>query len=1139
MGNRYYISENGNDANNGLSPEAAWRTFQNVDANTQIVKEGDQVLFERGGIYRGSLLTVSGVTYGAYGEGEKPCLYGSLRNYALPELWEADSREHIWKLHVGDMRDIGNVVFDHDYLDKWAMKRLSLELKENFDYYHDREQGILYLYLDKGNPGEVYQDIEVCSDEHILWGKHFMHDILIEDLCLKYTGAHGICFWHGSKNITVRNCEIGCIGGSMLEGFPVPVRYGNGFEVVDGCEDILVEDNYVYHCYDAGITHQSSNPAGCVQKKITFRRNRIEYCHYSIEYYVDCENGMIEDTVYEDNILRYAGYGFGSVNRIGSNTSVLSHICCYARNIPCKNFIIRNNIFDRSLRKILAIGTPNDKNGLGPVITGNTYILEKKAETEVAMVRDEANQEMTLMGDTQEALKDAVALLDEKPKEVRLEGFFQAKWICSTKKVQDVCPVFRKQVIVDKKIKSACFKITALGVYEVQINHKRVSDYVLAPGWTVYDKRIQYQAYDISDMLTNENEIEIYLGKGWYASPIPGWMDTPDKLRRTSRHTGMIAELHIVYEDESYDVISTDYNWQWSESEIRFSEIYDGETYDAEIERQWNPAVEFDGPDECLIPQEGEIVREIECLEAKRMFQTPKGELVVDFGQEVTGYVEFEINAKGGEELIIYHGEVLDKEGNFYNANYRGAKAQIQYRCKAGKQVYHPHLTFFGFRYIKLEGFPNDITPEQFKAIVVCSDIKRTGYLHCGVEDLNKLFSNIVWSQKGNFLDVPTDCPQRDERLGWTGDVLVFVKAASYFYDVEKFFKKWLGDLKADQNEDGSVGQVIPDYLTGVTKPSAGWGDVATVCPWQIYLTYGDASVLEEQFDSMKQWVDYITNTTTQKGLWIGGEHFGDWLGLDAEAGSFKGASRDDFIASAFYAYSTELLIKAGKILKMDMSAYEDLYALIVKTFREEYPEYLTQTEHVLAIKFGLASDCQKSADALAEMVRRDGIQLKTGFIGTPYLLHALSDYGHEELAYDLLLRKSYPSWLYPISKGATTIWEHWDGQMENGDFWCDEMNSFNHYAYGAVADWVFEKALGIQVMESYPGFEKVRIEPKADARLGWLEGSVQTRHGKVSVKWSVSEGETRYEIQNDMPAEIVIGGKTYQKEKGNYIFWN
>lgn len=414
----YYISNMGDDASDGTTPEYAWKTFKNVDATAGTLKAGDRVLFERGSTFRGSLQLVSGVTYSAYGDGDKPQLYGSLQNYAVPELWEKDPQNGVWKMDVGSMRDIGNIVFDHDYLNNWAMKRLTKCLKLDFDFYHDRENGLLFLYFEKGNPGAEFKDIQICSNDHILWGKNYMHDILIEDLCVKYTGGHGICFWNGTKNITVRNCEIGCIGGSMLD---CNVRYGNGFEVVDNCEDIMVESNYVYHCYDAGITHQSGYQPGCMQRNICFRNNRIEYCNYNIEYYVSTENGMIENTIYEGNTLRYAGYGFGSVNRIGSNTSVLSHICCYTRNMPCKNFVIRNNVFDYSLRKILAIGSPNAKDGLGPTVYGNTYILKKKERTEVAMIRNADDQEVELTIENQREFEDVVAMLDLKPQMILLE----------------------------------------------------------------------------------------------------------------------------------------------------------------------------------------------------------------------------------------------------------------------------------------------------------------------------------------------------------------------------------------------------------------------------------------------------------------------------------------------------------------------------------------------------------------------------------------------------------------------------------------------------------------------------------------------------------------------------------------------
>lgn len=716
---------------------------------------------------------------------------------------------------------------------------------------------------------------------------------------------------------------------------------------------------------------------------------------------------------------------------------------------------------------------------------------------------------------------------------------FQGKWIQASETLGDICPIFKKTWEIRKKAKKAVLYLTALGVYEAKINGKRISDYVLAPGWTAYEKRLQYQAYDITSFLKAYNELKIIVGKGWFSSQMPGWEMSKDRLRRAARPTGILAELHIFYENGEEEVIGSDSSWLWGESPVRFSEIYDGETYDACFETKiWKESKEFYWPKETLIPQEGELIREQEVVYAQSIIHTPKGETLIDFGQEVTGYVEFTVNAKSGEQIHILHGEVLDKEGNFYNSNYRSAKAEILYTCKEGLQTYHPILTFFGFRYVKLDTFPGQVHPGQFRAVVVYSDIRQTGFLKCGVPEVNQLFSNIVWGQKGNFLDVPTDCPQRDERLGWTGDAQVFVKTASYFYDVQRFFKKWLHDMAADQRPDGAIGQVIPDYLPE-GGPSAAWGDAATICPWQIYLTYGDQEILEDQFECMKGWVDYITSVTTTEYLWTGGEHFGDWLGLDAPSGSYKGSSREDFIATAFYAYSTEILIKAGKILGRDMAFYEALYKNIVRAFRECFREYKTQTEHILAVQFRLAENLQKTADDLAEMVIRDGSQIRTGFVGTPYILHVLSAYGHNDLAYTLFLREKYPSWLYSVKKGATTIWEHWDGIMENGNFWSDDMNSYNHYAYGSVADWVFEKAAGICQLEEAPGFSRIRIEPHPDKRLGWLEASLDTRNGKIASRWSYIGDSIRYEIQVPVDAEIVINGKEIQVQAGAYTFWS
>lgn len=703
-----------------------------------------------------------------------------------------------------------------------------------------------------------------------------------------------------------------------------------------------------------------------------------------------------------------------------------------------------------------------------------------------------------------------------------------------------ICPVFRKVFPVRGEIRKASLEITALGVYKAELNGRRIGEFILAPGWTSYQKRLQVQTYDVTGLLRpgTDNELFVTVGRGWFRSPMPGFVDTEDKKLRYEQPGGLIAALTLTYAGGREEVIRTDDSWECGESPVRFSEIYDGERYDACFEtKEWKPASILTWPKEILIPQEGEEIREMEEAAAQRVFRTPKGELVVDFGQEVTGYVKFSVNAAAGDRVRFVHGEVLDAEGNFYNANYRSAKAEVEYICRGGEQTWQPQLTFFGFRYICLLEFPGEARAEQFRAVVIHSAMRRTGRIECGEPMLNRLFSNVVWGQLGNFVDVPTDCPQRDERLGWTGDAQVFVKAASLNFDVERFFRKWLRDLAADQRESGEVGQVIPDLLPEM-EGSAAWGDAALICPWQIYQTYGDSAVLAEQFHSMKKWVDFIGTATNTPDMWTGHFHFGDWLGLDAPSGSYKGSSRDDLIATAFYANSTELLIKSGRVLGRDMSEYEALYERIAAAFRRAFPEYRTQTEHVLAVRFHLAEDLQKTADALAEMIVKDGTQLKTGFVGTPYLLHVLSDYGHADLAWKLLLRREYPSWLYPVGKGATTVWEHWDGIREDGTFWSTDMNSFNHYAYGAVTDWVYEKAAGIFHEETEPGFTKLVFEPHPCSKVGWMKAELKTRKGEIRSAWRFEDGQCRIELETPVPAQVRLGSGVREVPAGRYLFW-
>ena len=720
---------------------------------------------------------------------------------------------------------------------------------------------------------------------------------------------------------------------------------------------------------------------------------------------------------------------------------------------------------------------------------------------------------------------------------------WNAVWIQPEHDMGDVVPVYEKQFSLSKMPVRAMLHITALGVYEAHLNGKRIGNFVLAPGWTSYYSRLQYQSYDITTDLTEQNTITVAVGKGWYRSPMPGWCDSSYQDGLRSWPAGLLAELEITYEDGTSETIGTDTSWSVAESATRFSEIYDGEQYDAS--KDFSAARcrvhALEGPWDSLIPQEGVEIHEQERISPSGIFTTPAGETVVDFGQELTGYVELSVDAKCGDVIALSHAEVMDRDGNFYTENYRAAKAKLHYTCCDGRQIWHPHFTFFGFRYIRIDAFPGGTAlakPENFTAIVVHSEMKRTGHLSCSDPLLNQLFSNIIWGQKGNFVDVPTDCPQRDERLGWTGDAQVFVRTACMNYDVEQFFTKWLADMAADQRDDGYVGHVIPDLLQS-PYGSAAWGDAAVICPWEIYLAYGNPQILKNQFDCMKGWIDYITSSTKTPYLWTGGTHYGDWLGLDAPSGSYKGSTREDFIASAFYAHSTELLIKAGHVLGKDMADYEALYEKIIAAFRAAFPTYGTQSECVLAAHFHLTEHPQSAADQLAKMVKEAGNQLQTGFVGTPYLLHVLSDYGYAELAYTLLLRKEYPSWLYPVTKGATTIWEHWDGIMEDGGFWSADMNSFNHYAYGSVADWVYQKAAGIHTAEDAPGYAFIRFAPVPDVRLSWLTASLQTRHGLVESGWRQEDGKWRYEITTPVDAEICIDKNTQKVAAGHYIFYS
>lgn len=715
----------------------------------------------------------------------------------------------------------------------------------------------------------------------------------------------------------------------------------------------------------------------------------------------------------------------------------------------------------------------------------------------------------------------------------------RSEWIKGCEKNLRGGTVYLKNFRCAAKAEKAILKITALGVYEVKLNGERVGDFILAPGWTSYLNRLQVQSYDVTNLLKTENSLEVTVGQGWRA--IANKRDGSDFLGY--RDTALIAELTIVYADGTAESIVTDSSWTARESKLRYTNIYDGDIYDATFKAgSARHCICVDLEKDMLIPQEGEKIVEHERMPALQVIKTPAGETVIDFGQNMTGYVEFRIKGTPGAQATISHGETLDRDGNFYNANYRSADAQIKFICDGEEHIYKSALTFFGFRYIRLENWPDEVKKENFTAVVVHSDIRRTGYFECSDETVNKLFKNIIWGQKSNFLDVPTDCPQRDERLGWTGDAQVFVRTASLNFDVERFFKKWLHDLAADQGRDGCVPHVIPNVFDDMGGSSA-WSDAAVICPWEIYRTYGDKKILEDQFDSMKAWIDWMRERS-ENGKRSGGSHFGDWLGLDSPEGSYKGSTPDDLIATAYYKYSTELFIKAAHALGRDVAEYENIPAEAAKAFRREYMENgrvknATQTACVLALYFDITDDRAATATQLNELVKRAG-HLETGFVGTPYLLHALSDNGYAETAYDLLLRREYPSWLYPISKGATTVWEHWDGIKPDGTMWSTDMNSFNHYAYGAVADWMYGAAAGINADPDRPGFEHIIFRPVTDRRLDFVKASIDTRRGTVASEWRRENGRIKYifTVPEGCGASVVIGGEKHEIGAGTHEFF-
>jgi alpha-L-rhamnosidase len=701
---------------------------------------------------------------------------------------------------------------------------------------------------------------------------------------------------------------------------------------------------------------------------------------------------------------------------------------------------------------------------------------------------------------------------------------WQAKWIEPEFKEDAAqsspCPLLRNEFEIKKSIKSARAYVTSHGLYEFHINGKKVGDQLFTPGWTSYNKRLQYQTYDVTrNVKTGKNALGLILGNGWYRGPM-SWNKTKniygDKL-------SLLMQIIVEYTDGTSEIIKTDSSWKFSTGSILMSDIYDGEIYDARLEKEgwdkagyddknWNSVIVKDYNKNVLAAAAGPAVRITQSIIPIRKFTAPNGNIVFDMGQNMVGWIQIKLKGTSGQKIILRHAEVLDQNGNIYTENLRRAEQKIEYTFKGiGEEIYEPHFTFQGFRYVAVTEYKNEIPLDKIIGKVIHSDMTPSGNFSCSDSLINQLQKNIQWGLKGNFVDVPTDCPQRDERLGWTGDAQVFAPTACFNMDVASFYTKWMKDFIADQKEDGRVPHVIPNII-GDQGGAAGWADAAIIVPWTVYQNYGDTRILENQYESMKAWINYLKGKTGSSYLWNKNVGFGDWLAYATTSSDYPGATTDkDLIGTAYFYYSTSLLQKIAFLLGKENDAKDlaDLMKNIKEAFQKEFITQTgrlasnTQTACVLALDFNLVPENLKAniAKRLADDVNNFG-HITTGFLGSSHICQILTDNGYADLAFKLLFRKQYPSWLYPVLKGATTIWERWDGIKPDGTFQDRGMNSFNHYAYGAVGKWLYSSVAGIGIDPEMPGYKNIIIDPHTSKELKFARAEYHSIYGDILSHW-------------------------------------
>jgi alpha-L-rhamnosidase len=698
-------------------------------------------------------------------------------------------------------------------------------------------------------------------------------------------------------------------------------------------------------------------------------------------------------------------------------------------------------------------------------------------------------------------------------------------------------PYLRKEFILREQIVSARLYATAIGLYECHVNGVRVGDALLTPGWTDYSRRIQYQVYDITDLLRpGTNAFGAILGDGWGVGHI-AWLGRQHYADRPQ----FLAQVTITYSDGSQEIISTDKNWKVTQGALLESDMLMGESYDSRREIvgwadpgyddvSWWPVELFMNSGAALVATNGPSVKRQETLRPVNIYRIPalKPRWVFDFGQNMVGWVRLRVRGEKGTTISIRHAEALNPDGSLYTTNLRTARSTDHYTLKGGgEETWEPRFTFHGFRYVELAGFPGTPTENSLTGIVVHSDMAPIGTFECSDPLINQLQHNIIWSQKGNFVDVPTDCPQRDERLGWTGDAQVFIKTAAFNRDVAAFFTKWTHDLEDGQYPGGaypSVAPNLPGWSIGEGGPA--WADAGVICPWMVYQCYGDVRLLEEHYVSMQRFIEFLSKTS-QHGIrcfaeYTGWHGNGDWLALDGSDGREGGTSKE-LIGTAFFAYTSNLLAKIARILEKneDSIAYDAMSTKAREAFINRFVhedgtiEGGTQTSYVIALEFDLLPQEIRplAAQELVRNIQSRDDHLSTGFIGTPYINWVLSKNGFLDTAYSLLKQTTWPSWLYSVTQRATTIWERWDGWTHDKGFQDPKMNSFNHYAYGAIGAWMYAVIGGIDLDPEQPAYKHVIMHPCPGDGLTYAAAQLHSMYGPIRNHWTHEKNHFDWQV--------------------------